>query len=63
MRANSAGRRIWISGTPIDVWEHSDARFSWTPNAIELYVHREQWESVFNALVLLGDSDPKGIGA
>ena len=23
----------------------------------------EQWESVFNALVLLGDSDPKGVGA
>jgi hypothetical protein len=45
------------------VWEHPDARSSWTPNAIKVYVHREQWESVFNALVLLGDSDPKGIGA
>jgi hypothetical protein len=45
------------------VWEHPDASFSWTPNAIGLYVRREQWESVFNALVLLGDSDPKGVGA
>lgn len=63
MRANSEGRRIWISGSPVDVWEDPDTRFSWTPNAIRLYVHREQWESVFNALVLLGDSDPKGVGA
>ena len=63
MRANPEARRIWISGAPVDVWEDPDARFSWTPNAIKLYVHREQWESVFNALVLLGDSDPKGVGA
>ena len=63
MRANYEGRRIWISGSPVDVWEHPEAKFSWTPNAIKLYVHREQWESVFNALVLLGDSDPKGAGA
>jgi hypothetical protein len=63
MHANSEGWRIWVSGTPVDVWEHPDASFSWTLKAIELYVHREQWESVFNALVLLGDSDPKGVGA
>src|SRR5262249_45072131 len=63
MRANSQGRRIWISGSPVDVWEHPDATFSWTPNAIKLYLRREQWESLFNALVLLGDSEPKGAGA
>jgi hypothetical protein len=63
MRASSEARRIWIAGSPIDVWEHPDASFSWTPNAIKAYVHREEWESVFNALVLLGDSEPKGVGA
>jgi hypothetical protein len=63
MYANHETRRIWVSGAPVDVWEHPDASFSWTLNAIELYVDREQWESVFNALVLLGDSDPKGVGA
>jgi hypothetical protein len=63
MHPTSTAWRIWISGSPVDVWEHPDARFSWTPNAIALYVHREQWESVFNALVLLGDSNPKGVGA
>src|SRR5262249_25595773 len=47
-------------GSPLDVWEHSDASFSWSLNAIQRYAHREQWESVFYALVLLGDSDPKG---
>jgi hypothetical protein len=36
-------------------------RFSWTPNAIQHYIHAEQWESVFNALVLLADADPKGM--
>jgi hypothetical protein len=63
MHANSEPLRIWISGSPVDIWEHPDASFSWTPNAIEHYVHREQWESVFNALVLLGNSEPKGVGA
>jgi len=63
MDANSEGWRLWVSGSPVDVWEHPDASFSWTPKAIELYLDREQWESVFNALVLLGDSDPKGVGA
>jgi hypothetical protein len=63
MHANSEARRIWVSGYPVDVWEHPDANFSWAPKAIELYVHRQQWESVFNALVLLGDSDAKGVGA
>ena len=46
---------------PVGLAHH--ARFSWTPNAIKFYVQREQWQSVFNALVLLGDSDPKGVGA
>jgi hypothetical protein len=63
MHSTSDARRIWLSGSPVDVWEHPDASFGWTPNAIALYVRREQWESVFNALVLLGDSDPKGVGA
>jgi len=63
MHGNSEALRIWISGSPVDVWEHPDASFSWTPNAIELYVHREQWGAAFNVLVLFGDSDPKGVGA
>lgn len=60
MHPESAPRRIYIAGNAIDVWENPRARFSWTPAAIEGYMHAEQWESVFNALVLLGDSDPKG---
>jgi hypothetical protein len=28
---------------------------------IEGYVHTEQWESVFSALVLLADCDPNGV--
>lgn len=60
MQSESASRRIYISGNAIDVWENPRARFSWTPAAIEGYMHAEQWESLFNALVLLGDSDPKG---
>ena len=63
MHPTSNARRSWRSGSPVDVWEHPDARFSWTPNAIALYVHRGQWASVFNALVLLGNSDPKNVGA
>jgi hypothetical protein len=63
MHGNYEARRIWVSGSPVDVWENPDASFSWTLKAIELYADREQWESMFNALVLLGDSDPKGAGA
>jgi hypothetical protein len=63
MHANHDARLIWIAGSPVEVWEHPDVSFSWTTKAIELYARGEQWESVFNALVLLGDSDPKGVGA
>jgi hypothetical protein len=53
-------RRIWVDGTPIDVWESPGVRFSWTPSAIEGYARAERWESLFNALVLIADSNPKG---
>jgi hypothetical protein len=61
MYAETGLRRIWIAGRAIDLWEHPQVRFSWTSDAIRTYAHAEQWEAVFNALVLLGDSDPKGL--
>jgi hypothetical protein len=61
MHAETGPRRVWIAGHAIDVWDHPDVRFSWTPGAIQNYIDAEQWESVFNALVLLADSDPKGL--
>lgn len=60
MITEHASRRIYVAGDAIDIWENPQARFSWTPSAIEGYVNAEQWESLFNALVLLGDSDPRG---
>lgn len=54
-------RRIWVSGRPLVIWENPEATFSWTPRAIQSYARADQWASVFNALVLLGDSDPKGM--
>ena len=60
MRAETESRRIWIAGHPIDVWHHPQVSFSWTPNAIQSYIDAEQWEFVFNALVLLADSGLKG---
>ena len=61
MHAGTEPRRIWIDGLPIDVWENPQVRFSWTLSAIRDYVRTERWESVFNALVLLADSDPQGV--
>ena len=61
MHAATALRRIWVEGSAIDVWENPGVHFSWTPSAIEGYVRAGQWESLFNALVLLADSDPKGL--
>ena len=61
MSAEIGARRIWVAGRRIDVWDNPHASFSWTPTAIRGYVDAGQWESVFNALVLLGNSDPKGI--
>lgn len=58
--AEAGTRRIWVDGTPIDVWENPRVRFSWTPDAIRSYAHTERWESLFNALVLISDCDPKG---
>ena len=60
MHADRAQRRIWIAGNAIDVWDNPHASFSWTPNAIKGYAQTECWASLFNALVLLGDSDPRG---
>ena len=60
MDAESAPRRIWIAGNAIDVWDNPHTSFSWTANAIERYAQAECWASLFNALVLLGDSDPRG---
>jgi len=61
MSAEIGARRIWVAGRAIDIWDNPRASFSWTPGAIRGYVDAEQWESVFNALVLLGDPDPKGM--
>jgi hypothetical protein len=61
MYPEAHSRRIWIAGNPIDVWENPQTSFSWTPGAIQGYVGAEDWERVFNALVLLGNSDPKGM--
>jgi hypothetical protein len=62
MATADTGRRcIWISGTRIVIWDNPEATFSWTPRAIQSYARADRWESVFNALVLLGDSDPKGM--
>ncbi len=60
MHAEGTPRRIWIAGTAIDVWDNPQASFSWTPSAIQGYARSEHWASLFNALVLFGDSDPKG---
>jgi len=56
----TGARRIWIDGPPIDVWENPRVSFSWTPSAIRSYARSERWESLFNALVLIADSGPKG---
>ncbi len=61
MHTETRPRRIWVEGHPIDVWEHPRLSFSWTLSAIRGYVRSEQWVSVFNALVLLADCDPKGM--
>ena len=62
MTSTGTGPRcIWVSGRPIVIWENPEVTFSWTPRAIQSYARADQWESVFNALVLLGDSDPKGV--
>ena len=60
MYAETESRRIWIAGDPIDVWNHAQVVFSWTPSAIQSYIHAEQWELAFNALVLLADSELRG---
>jgi hypothetical protein len=60
MHAESSPRRIWIAGNAIDVWDNPQASFSWTPSAIQGYADSGSWASLFNALVLVGDSDPRG---
>jgi len=61
MYAKTKGRRVWVAGQAIDVWDNPQVSFSWTPGAIRRYLDGEQWESAFNALVLLAFADPNGL--
>ena len=61
MYGKSQSRRIWVSGHQVEIWEHPSAGISVTPSAIEGYAHAGRWEAAFNALVLLGDSEPRGM--
>ena len=61
MYAKTGPRRVWVAGRAIDVWEDPRVSFSWTPGAIRRYLDAEQWESAFNALVLLANAGPEGL--
>ena len=61
MIAQDRGRRIWIAGRQVEIWEHPGGSICFTPSAIEAYAHAGRWEAAFNALVLLGDSEPRGM--
>ena len=61
MYPDAEARRIWVAGRPIDIWENPQDSFGWTMHDIHAYARAEHWERLFNALVLLGDSEPKGM--
>ncbi len=61
MIVEERGRRIWIAGRQVEIWECSGGSICITPSAIEAYARAGRWEAAFNALVLLGDSEPRGL--
>jgi len=45
-------RRFFVSGQLVEYWEHPEVRFGWDPEDLQGYVDREDWLSLFNAIVL-----------
>lgn len=57
MNEATAKRRIerrfyYVEGEPVELWENADSPFGWTAADLESYATTEQWELLFNALVL-----------
>ena len=45
-------RSYYVGGEPVELWENADSPFGWTAADLETYATSEQWELLFNALVL-----------
>ena len=61
MTANSASQSIstgeerkfyYVSGQPVELWENADIPFGWSEDELTQYADTENWECLFNALVL-----------
>lgn len=57
MIAANPRRRFYVSGQPVELWENPVAPFGWTQDDIEAYAAINDWELLFNALVLHAASD------
>ena len=45
-------RCFFVSGQLVEYWEDPDVRFGWDPEDLQDYVDREDWLSLFNAIIL-----------
>jgi hypothetical protein len=42
----------YVSGEPVELWENADTPFGWSEDELAQYADSENWEHLFNALIL-----------
>ena len=58
--ARAQRRQYCVSGQTLELWEHPDIPFGWSDDEVTAYASSENWECLFNALVLSGQVDEDG---
>ena len=46
------GKRMFVSGQLVELWEDPEVRFGWDREDLERYAGREEWVLLFNAMML-----------
>ena len=52
MRAAIPPRRFFVSGQPVEYWEHPDVPFGWSREDLDGYMKQRDWVLLFNAIFL-----------
>ena len=52
MRTAIPPRRFFVSGQPVEYWEHPDVPFGWSREDLDGYAKQGDWVLLFNAIFL-----------
>jgi len=54
----SERRKFYVGGHAVELWEDSRQPFGWGERELDDYARGEQWDLLFNALVLAAAVEP-----